>query len=249
MTARRPDLVFLSGPPFGPLLFRGVTERLGRGTRESVVDPERPERTWRDFAAEMAARCAARDVVVVAHGLAVPGAVAAALVNPPAALVLCNGPLHRLDPFAQGLASAAAGRGGRALLSATLLRPAVWTRWLRSSAGLRRAVVNPYVMDRDTVATLCGPLVATSAGRRALASWLGGLSVLPDARSLRTPTLLLWGDSDPLYPASEASFLEAATPLAVHRAIPGGQHLHPEERPWELADRLATWLSEEGLAA
>jgi pimeloyl-ACP methyl ester carboxylesterase len=59
--------------------------------------------------------------------------------------------------------------------------------------------------------------------------------------------LLVWGDADRLYPASEAAYLEAGLPGTVHRAVPGGQHLHLEERPWEAADALLAWLRDQGV--
>lgn len=242
-----PSLLLLAGPPFGPELYTHVIERLGYGASSSVIDAETPCHGWSERAAVIAAQISSGPTAVVAHGLAVPAAVAAALIEPPAALVLSNGPLRRLDPFTRALAGLCATRPGAAVVRRSLLRPEPWLGWLASSAGLRRAVVNPYVMDRDTVAALCGPLVATPQGRSAVASYLGSLWQLPDPRALQCPVLLLWGDADPLYPSEEAAFLEAAVSGADHRSVPGGQHVHPEERPWELADRLAGWLGEQGL--
>jgi pimeloyl-ACP methyl ester carboxylesterase len=242
-----PSLLFYAGPPFGLELYEHVLERLGHGQAHSVIDTTAAEDGWADRARVIAEQLQRAPTVLVAHGLAVPAAVAAALITPPAALVLSNGPLRRLDPFTRALAGLCATRGGAAVARHSVLLPPPWLGWLASSAGLRRAVVNPYVMDRDTVAALCGPLVATREGRAAVASYLGSLRALPDATALKCPVLLLWGDADPLYPAEEAAFLEAALSGATHRSVPGGQHVHPEERPWEMADRLAAWLAEKGL--
>ncbi|MDP2309227.1 MAG: alpha/beta hydrolase [Pseudomonadota bacterium] len=225
-----------------------MIERLGYGEARSVIDPSAPGHGWSDRAAVIAEQIDRGPTVLVAHGLAVPAAVAAALLTPPVALVMSNGPLRRLDPFTRALAGLCATRPGGGLLQHSLLRPQPWLGWLASSAGLRRAVVNPYVMDRDTVAALCGPLVATKEGRAAVAAYLGSLRELPDPRALRCPVLLLWGDADPLYPSEEAAFLESALTGAQHRSVPGGQHVHPEERPWEMADRLAAWLAEQGIS-
>jgi pimeloyl-ACP methyl ester carboxylesterase len=159
-----------------------------------------------------------------------------------------NGPLRRVDPIARALGRLARTPGGSAALRATLFQPTVWQAWLRSSVGLRRAVVNPYVMDRDTVALLCGRLVESDEGRRAVAAWLRGLRDLPEPRAFAAPLLLLWGDADPLFGSAEAAFFEALVPGARHVSVPGGQHAHPEERPWEVADRLSAWLSEQGFA-
>jgi pimeloyl-ACP methyl ester carboxylesterase len=239
---------FLSGPPFGAALFRHVAARLGAGGAACIVDPAFPAEGWSERADHLADDIRAdSDTVLVAHGLAVPAAIAASLRAPPRALVLSNGPVTRLDPFTRALGGLAARPGGRALLARGVLAPRPWLRWLASSAGLRRAAVNPYVMDRDTVALLCGPLVASVEARQATASYLASLAAgLPDARSLRCPVLLVWGDADPLYPASEACFVEAGLPGARHVTVPGGQHVHPEERPWELADAIGAWLPDQG---
>jgi len=243
-----PNIRFLTGPPFDRAFFRPVIERLGAGAAFSVIDPEASEGGWQHAAARMAEMCATERTVLVAHGLAVPAAIGAALRCPPAALVLVNGPVRSLDPITAGLSAASATPVLNRALGEIGLRPGLWLRWLRSSAGLRRAVVNPYVMDRDTVAALCGPLVETAPGRRAVVSWFASLRQLPDVRGLTCPVLLLWGDADPLYPPGEAAFVEAALEGASHVAIPGGQFAHPEERPWELADRLGAWLQDRGLS-
>ncbi|MDP2312786.1 MAG: alpha/beta hydrolase [Pseudomonadota bacterium] len=213
-----------------------------------MIDAAAPTHGWKDRAQALVPDLARRPTVLVAHGLAVPAAIAAALATPPVALVLCNGPLRALDPVTRMLARACATRAGAAVTQRTLLQRRAWIGWLASSAGLRRAVVNPYVMDHDTVAALCGPLVDTAAGRAAVATYLGSLVSLPDPRALRCPVLLLWGDADPLYPMAEAAFLEAGISTVEHRAVPGGQHVHPVERPWEMADRLAAWLLDQGVA-
>lgn len=240
-------MLLVAGPPAGAPLFRAVVARLGQGEAKDVTDNAHVDHGWMERGAVLAEQVAARPTVLVAHGLAVPAAVAAALASPPETLVLSNGPLTRLDPFTAALARVAAAPGGVPVLAETLLRPSVWLRWLASSAGLRRAVVNPYVMDRDTVATVCGGLVADAPGRRAVASYLRSLARgLPDARALRCPVWLVWGNDDALYPASEATWLESGLPGCTHRAVPGGRFLHPEERPWELADSLAALISDQG---
>lgn len=191
----------------------------------------------------IARRIARGRTTLVAHGLAVPAAVAAASEAPPALLVLANGPITRLDPVTRTVARLAS----TGALSPTLLRPSLWLRWLASSAGLRRAVVNPYVMDRDTVALLCEQEVATPEGRRAVVAYLGSLhGALPDARGLTCPTVLLWGDEDPLYPASEADWLVSSSAGARLLPVPGGRFLYPEERPWWMADALRDVLPDHG---
>jgi hypothetical protein len=176
--------------------------------------------------------------VLVAHGLAVPAAIHAAQLRRPAALVLANGPLWRLDRVTAALASAA--RAWPRTFPAVVLRPGPWLAWLASSAGLRRTVSNPYAMDHDRVAAIAGGLVSTSGYRRALSAYLASLAGgLPDPTRSGPPTWLLWGDDDTLYPASDADRLDAALGGGRHVRVPGGRYFYPEERPWLLADFAA----------
>ncbi len=183
------------------------------------------------------------DVIVVAHGTAVPVARAAVARTPVDGLVLTNGPLEALDPATRTLAGLA--RSPRAL-AATLLQPAAWNRWLASSAGMRRTVVNPYVMDRDTVVALTAPYTRTAEHRAAAARFLRSLRTIPQPGvPLAARTLLVWGTEDPLYPTSVVDSARRLIPGIEVTEVPGGQHFHPVERPWYLADLVAEWLSGE----
>lgn len=231
-----PEIWLIAAPPFGAPLFDGVVRRLGQGIALSVLDPAHPDDGWRERGAALAARMrgAAGPIVMVAHGLAVPAAIEAARLASPLLLVLSNGPMTRLDPVSRGLV-----RIGRGALAAAM-RPGAWLRWLSSSAGLRRAVVNPYVMDHDTVATVCGGVVATRADRQAAAAYVSSLAVgLPALPSPTVETRLLWGDDDHLYPSSEADFADAALGGGCRLSVPGGRFGHPIERPWAMADAVA----------
>ena len=76
-----------------------------------------------------------------------------------------------------------------------------------------------------------------------MARYLRSMAELPkEPPAWEGPTLLLWGDRDPLYSAAVADEARRWLPAAEHRAIPGGQHFHPVERPWFFADALAEWL-------
>jgi hypothetical protein len=242
-------LWFLSGPPLGEGIYRGVIQKVGRGEARPLLSEQHPTDGWRERGAALADDLRkAGDVVLFAHGLAVPAAIAAAQLQAPRLLILSNGPIRRLDPVAAALSGLAATPGGRFVLGDLLFQPPLWLRYLSSSAGLRRTVVNPYVMDRDTVATLALPGIQRRAGRQALTSYLRSLRAgLPDVRGLPSSTYAIWGDSDPLYPAYEADFLDASLGGGHHLPILGGQHFHPEERPWELAEQLETLLRREGL--
>ena len=109
-----------------------------------LFDPAPEDPTVHGLAAAViaAARKFNQPIALVAHGTAVPVAWRAAQALQPAALVLSDGPVSRLDGVLGGLCQLARSPW---LFSKTVLQPDFLTRWLASSAGLRRAVVNPYV--------------------------------------------------------------------------------------------------------
>ncbi len=227
-------LLWVAGPPFTQGLLRGAAERAG-GELLPLL-----EAGGRNDVASVAKRLAGRvavdeGTVLVAHGLAVPAAMLAARRGRPGlrGLVLTNGPITRLDAF-----SAAFARSASVLSRAP---GAVYTRWLASSAGLRRTVANPYVMDRDTVAAICGPLFADAGQRRAVADYVRSLAPMPAFAAPGVPVALIWGDDDPLYPLAEADAADVLLGGGRVRAIPGGRFGHPEERPWALADAVTAF--------
>lgn len=231
-------LWFLGAPPVTSQVFGAVRERLGRGDLIPLFgDKPLP---WPALVERLAERLAASEqpVLLVAHGLAVP----VALRVQPTALLLINGPVTRVDPVTQALGNL--GRYAPVFLEGLLL-PAVWLAFLRSSAGLRRAVANPYVMDRDTVAALATSSVGTRQDRKAVARFLISLVETPPGPAVPTvPTVLAWGDEDDLYPSFEASFLESSSPLVRRLDVPGGRFGYPVERPWALAEIIEDILSE-----
>jgi pimeloyl-ACP methyl ester carboxylesterase len=114
---------------------------------------------------------------------------------------------------------------------------------LASSAVLRRTVVNPYVMDRDIVAMLSGPLVATRAHRRAVTQYLASISGMGAPwPSPLCRTLLAWSAENLLYPIPrDASWcLSGADVTAI--SLPGAAWFAIEEHPWEVADAVLAWL-------
>lgn len=235
-------VLLVAGPPVSARLWKGVADRLRQHGLEptaiELFDPPPPIPTVQALSARLAARFdPASETIVVAHGTAVPVAWRAAVRARPAGLVLSNGPVHRLDPLTAALA-----RAPRPVVR-FLLRPGVLERWLASSAGARRLVVNPYVMDRDTVVALVRPLVRTALHRRAVAAFLADLArVVGQPPPYGGPTLLVWGDADPLYPPYLPDEARRWLSCMRHLSIAGGQHFFPEERPWALADLIVEQL-------
>lgn len=240
-----PDVWFIAGPPVEHGLFAEVRRRLGFGVEVPLLDADAPG-GWRERAEALSARVARapRPVVAVAHGLALPAVFGARGFD---AVLVMDGPVTRLDPVSAALARLAATSPR---LLANLARPGPWIGWLASSAGLRRAVVNPYAMDRDTVGALAMSRVETAAGRNALVRYLASLvGDLPDPASCGVPVGACWGDADALYPASEMDFLAARLPGCFVRVVPGGRLMHPVEQPWAVADVVAEFLSETSRSA
>ncbi len=226
-------IVLVSGPPAGAVLFREVQERLlpRRSVAVELLESAGPE-------AQSPQERLARVVdslspeMVVGHGLAVP---TVCCLDGSHLAVLSNGPTTSLD----SLTTLVRALPGPALSSA-LFHPRVLRPWLASSLGLRRAVKNPYVMDREVVDELTASMLQSRSTRKAAARWLKDLE-LP----VRFPTHVhaVWGDDDVLHPVDE--ILASLGPEKVHR-IAGGRWFHPQERPWALADACLEILRRHG---
>ena len=220
--------VLVAGPPVGAAIFRHIQQRLAPHRSVAVELLASGAGSLHQLTECLDAVIRETDArAVFAHGLAVPIALQVGAEH----VVVSNGPVTRVDPVVRGLA-----RMGAGLIARSVLRPGFATRWLSSSGGLRRTVVNPYVMDRDIVVMLTQAVLESAASRRTAAAWMAQLPgtvplVSPKAKAISA----IWGDYDPLYPLSEAQALVGDGALSV---IPGWRHFHPEERPWESADRL-----------
>ena len=234
-----PTFRLLAGPPASAFLWTEVLRRLRSLGHEAeaieLLEGAPTPATVLGLAQGLLDRKAVGSgEVLVAHGLAVPVARAVAARCALGGLVLSNGPLHGLDSVSRALQRLP----GASLRM--LMRPIFSQAILASSLGLRRTVINPYVMDRDTVVMLTAPWAGSAAGRRAAAELLADLpGEAPNAALGGVRTLLLWGDEDPLYPPFVADRMATEHPAVERRTIPGGDHFHPLERPWAFADLLA----------
>lgn len=169
-------VLFLAGPPVSSLLFRGVQERMAP-QRTLAVDfvPGKCGEDLKEMAAALGRLCETEDVqMLVAHGLAVPLALAAG-GGGVHTIVISNGPTSKLDPV-----SAFLSRCPAVVLEKLVFNPSFSNTWLASSVGLRRTVANPYVMDRETVEGLTQDVLKDSNSRAQAAVWLRGLpGILP----------------------------------------------------------------------
>ena len=225
-------VVLVTGPPTSARLFRHVQARIA--PRPSLaVELVAPGLHGLDALSgrldEVLEHTGAS--AVVAHGLAVPVALRSAAKR----ILVTNGPLGTPDPVLRAMA-----RLGPRLLAGLLIRRNVLGRWMPSSLGLRRLVTNPYVMDRDIVVMLLEPVLQSAEHRECAAAWICDAARRTNADIPGSERIsAIWGDNDPLAPLADVRRFVDASRI---RAIPGGRHLHPEERPWELADRLEEWL-------
>jgi pimeloyl-ACP methyl ester carboxylesterase len=67
-----------------------------------------------------------------------------------------------------------------------------------------------------------------------------------EARGIRAPTLLVWGDRDALVPVSLAADWQRAVPASRLVVLPGVGHLPMVERPRQFAELLLEFLDEPG---
>jgi hypothetical protein len=236
-------ILLVPGPPFDTPMWGEVQRRLETHNLKARCWTMLNSATgsFEDETALLAAEIERSDesLILLAHGTALPLVIAAARIHPPAAIVLTNGTISDADIFGRGLRmlSRAPGPLASALFSGTIALP-----FLASSLGLRRAVVNPYVMDHDTTVAVCGPILSNSERRTKMLNFFK-TSKKSDC-SLGNPpakTLLCWGDSDPITSRSYSSFMESKSEQVDVSPVPGGRFLHPIERPWELADRVSAW--------
>lgn len=64
-------------------------------------------------------------------------------------------------------------------------------------------------------------------------------------RTIRAPTLLLWGDSDPISPVAIGEYLASLFPRSKLIVIPGGSHSFAEEQAADIAPYIASHLAVE----
>lgn len=239
-------VVAIAGPPTSSLLFRHLAAPLRQeGVALTLAEPFDPAPSGRADLQGLVERLAPvvpDGATVLVHGLALPIGFELLRRTGAAGLVVLDGPLERLDPV-----SAAAARSCRVApaLMQTLLRPAIAVPLLASSLGLRRAVVNPYAMDRDIVAMLTAPLIATRARRAAVVEYLGSISRIGPPWSVGGKRVLaLWSSSDLLYPLPhDMSRLVADGELSAI-SMAGARFLSVEEQPWAVAASVVRWVRE-----
>ena len=219
----------LSSPPFGEHFWTLVYNRLvEHGHRVCIHTPIENHATL-DEAREHLSRTITPHDYVVAHGLTVPLLLHFAQKNPIKRAFVSNGPLKSLDPLCKTFSSLPP------FLQHLYLHPSLSLRFFASSLGMRRIVVNPYVMDKEVVARVCAPL-DTSSFRKNCITYLNEINSFTPPDALQTDLVAIWGDHDLMYPTTIATDLQNRYPNTKRIDIEGGKLLHPIERPWAIAD-------------
>ena len=77
------------------------------------------------------------------------------------------------------------------------------------------------------------------------APWVSALldDLTADLAGVRQPTLLIWGDVDPISPVAVGEHLAARLPEATLKVLPGGDHGLVETRAAEIAPWVAAHLA------
>jgi pimeloyl-ACP methyl ester carboxylesterase len=100
----------------------------------------------------------------------------------------------------------------------------------------------PFFLPRLALDTLrSGPANVLVAAARLLAD-----DVRPDLTAVKVPTLLLWGDRDPLIPPGHAQEFLDALPDAQLELIPGASHVPMLERPSAVSRAVLEFLRAAG---
>lgn len=221
------SILLLNGPPFSPLFWERVQERLTKHGLESFTF------NWLEHSGSFeylvpillekmeALHCK----MIVAHGFAVPLALQVASKTSGIHFILSNGPLdsHKLAPMLAKIPNLA-------------LHPRISLPFLGSSFAFRRLVINPYVMNRDMIARLSQNVLNNKKTRKNIATYFQELEHWKPEKNLTSQEIsLIWGTSDFLFPPPKNnSFSQHRQPLLIE----GGAHFHPVERPWAIADQI-----------
>ncbi len=119
-------------------------------------------------------------------------------------------------------------------------------RLLRSQLRKGYAPENQHLFDDERAAAHHRPLVAASTQRAALATlrrWRAG-RVAEEAHRIAQPTLLVWGETDPVIPLAHGRQLNRAMPDSRLRIFRRCGHMPMEERPREFVEVVAQFLGE-----
>ena len=224
-------IYLVASPPFGSYFWNGVKNRLLSYKYDVEIVSIWESEASLNQAKQNICSMVKKEDAIATHGLLLPFLLWALGDHPVHRIILSNGPFDQLDPlssFARKIPSK---------ILPWYLHPLISMPFFRSSIGMRRLVINPYVMDKEMVAQSCAPL-KKHASRKSFSKHLMEIPNLQLPEKIESPGLVLWGDQDILYPISIATKICARYPSFTRKDIRGGACLHPLERPWAMADLI-----------
>lgn len=109
--------------------------------------------------------------------------------------------------------------------------------------------MNPASVTDEVLDYYFGPIVASPLRKAQFNAYLVALdpnpllAIEPVLRRLNTPTRMIWGTADPLFPVSWATWLDKTLPGSRGvRLVEGGKLFWPEEKPEVIAEEArALW--------
>lgn len=235
-------IMCIPSPPFGANYWTSVCKRLEtKQLQTKIVTPlstasglAQATRTMDD-----ALSSCEDNVVLLTHGAML--SLAMALTSHPKikGIVLSNGSVSKASPWAK------LGRSIPTSFLKMVLQPNISAQLFSSSLGMRRWVVNPYVMNHDMVVRVCEEFINNSQYKSNCLKWLGNNDIpLKPTANEKTPCLSIWGTHDIFHPLSERQAIDLLFSNHTAVDVPGGRYLHGLERPWETADHIAQWCTE-----
>jgi haloalkane dehalogenase len=257
-----PAALFIHGFPLNGFQWRGALERLARHRRCIAPDlmglgytdvPEQQDlspQAQADMLVAFLDKLAIPNVDIVANDSG--GTIAQLFVvqHPTRVrtLVLTNCEVHENNPPPQMRNSIQAARSG--VYDQKIARHLEDHAYARSSQGIGgNAYTDPASFTDEAIDTYFGPLVASPLRRNLLNRYLASfepnplLAIEPLLRRCSTPTRMVWGAADPLFPVVWAEWLNRTLPGARGvRLVENGRLFWPEEKPDLLAEEArALW--------
>lgn len=238
-------IICIPSPPFGQYFWEKVCERIAQSNRMTKIVTPFVECGNLEEAIQFLKNEIIQindDVVILTHGSTLNLGLELSKNKAVKGIVLTNGSISKPSHIAQiGL------KTPKWLLN-IMSQPDLATAIFSSSVGMRRWVVNPYVMNRDMVVMVCKEYLESETYRKNCINWIASHSLpISSAPCFETPILSIWGTHDTFHPLHERQKIENISPKHDAIEVPGGRYLHPLERPWETADAVLNWLNKRSL--
>lgn len=257
-----PTALFLHGLPLNGLHWRGSLERLspyrrcvvpdfmGLGYTEVSGQQNLSPQAQTDMLAAFLDRLAIPSVDMVANDSGGTIAQLFAVQHPQRVrtMLLTNCDVHENCPPPQMRNSINAAKAG--IYDQKMRRHLDDRVYARSEKGIiGSAYMDPAKVSDETIDYYFAPLVASPLRKAQLNRYLADLdpnpllAIEPALRLLDTPTRMVWGTGDALFPVVWATWLDKTLPGSRGiRLVEGGKLFWPEERPEVVAEEArALW--------